>query len=413
MATSDTKQLKVWLHAGVDAPLCCGYVIRVEHGSNHQTSSFSYSEEHLAKYPENAINPGYPLETKTYSTALLRGNFSSFLDVCPGAWGRKSRMSTEQSNGDIDELLVGVHDQVGALSFTRESETPGEPFNGYDTVHLEKMLRLSRAFEQGQNFWRKYPRFITNLGGARPKFTLVSNGAQWIAKLPSALDLPTHPSNPRLEAAVMKLGKLCGLNVPDSQLISVDGRDVLLVRRFDREIKNGVWLRHKFASLRSIFHSKPEVQRYVLHGSYLRFARELNGWSSQSEEDKRELFKRVTFNCLVSNTDDHDLNHGMIDTGSGFKLSPVFDVVPQQRTSRRLHLVLGVGEYGTEASLRNLLSNCEVFGLSKEEAQYEIAEIEAVVKIQWRECLGSYGIPSSQQELLTNAFCPEFFRSPA
>jgi serine/threonine-protein kinase HipA len=121
----------------------------------------------------------------------------------------------------------------------------------------------------------------------------------------------------------------------------------------------------------------------------------------------------MTFNCLVSNTDDHDLNHGMVDTGSGFRLSPSFDVVPQQRTSRRLYLVLGAGEYGTEASCRNLLSNSEVFGLSEEEARYEIAKMEATVKKHWRECLGSYGLGSSQQELLANAFCPEFFHFPA
>lgn len=397
----------VWSHAGTGSPVECGTVTREEIGSAHYVSKFRYAENN-----NSPLNPGFDSLETTYSTTLLRGNFSTFLDVCPGAWGRRVRMLEVQPTGQLSELLLGVHDQVGSLSFTPHEETPGEIFNGYEAVHLGKMLKLSRAFEGGERFWRNEQRFITNLGGVRPKFTVVTDGDQWIAKLPSVLDAPLLPSNPRLEAAVLELAKICNLNVPEFRMWSIDNRDVLLVKRFDRTLINNAWSRHRYASLRSIFHSKPGVQQYVLHGSYQRFARELDAWSVQPAIDKHELFKRIAFNCLVSNTDDHDLNHGVIDTGAGFRLSPLFDVVPQARTGRRAHLVLSLGDLGTEATYRNLISDCEVFGLTKADAAKMIEGLECQIEANWRHCLDKFGFLKKQQDLMSYAFCPGAFRNP-
>ena len=209
----------------------------------------------------------------------------------------------------------------------------------------------------------------------------------------------------------MDLAEIAGLNVPQRQLVCVAGKDVLLVERFDRQYVEelGGWARFPYSSARTVFYSKPEVQRYAITGSYQRLSLELATWSRDTVADRLELFKRIVLNCLVNNLDDHDTNHGFIDTGNGFKLSPLFDVVPQRPAGAQPRLALNVGEYGAYATKKNLLSECTRFGLATQDASQIIETLRAIVTANWEKCLVANGVSNVGIERIAPAFCSSYF----
>ena len=195
-------------------------------------------------------------------------------------------------------------------------------------------------------------------------------------------------------------------------MIHVAGKDVLLVERFDRHYLEGAingWARYPYVSARTVFFSRPEIQRYTITGSYPRLSLALATWSNKTAQDRLELFRRIVFNCLVNNLDDHDLNHGFINRGNGFELSPLFDVVPQRPAGARPRLALNIGQFGGEATRENLLSDCEQFGLSSAAAALEIETLRALVRANWEQCLISNGVSGVHIERIAPAFCSESF----
>lgn len=174
------------------------------------------------------------------------------------------------------------------------------------------------------------------------------------------------------------------------------------------------------------------AQRYLKHGlvsgltvvdaedgytgrerwSYLLLADELKRWSSKNREDRCELFRRMVFNAMVTNNDDHPRNHALLRTSGGWRLSPAYDIVPTAMVSQeRRELALTVGEFGRAASTYNLLSRADVFGLSTEEATGIMSSMLAVVK-SWKELFTKYGVEQRSIIMLEQAILPEsYFRT--
>ncbi len=145
--------------------------------------------------------------------------------------------------------------------------------------------------------------------------------------------------------------------------------------------------------------------------SYPLLADELRRWSVKPAEDRRELYRRMVFNAMVTNNDDHPRNHALLHTTAGWRLSPAYDILPVAMVSvERRDLALEVGRFGRAASLYNLLSQCEAFGLGEEEARSLIDGMLAVVR-GWREFFTERGVDAMGIEMLEQAMLPEcFFR---
>ena len=245
----------------------------------------------------------------------------------------------------------------------------------------------------------------SSLGGARPKATTAMDGKQWIAKFSRSGD---HFPICRAEYATMMLASKVGLNVPPVRLKKVMEQDIYLIERFDR-LSSG---RIPFISGLTITgaHETESTRQ-----SYRNLADQLRLFGSKSKEDTRELWKRMVFNILCNNTDDHLRNHGFLWDGKGWRLSPAYDIVPLPEVGTERILALGVGQEGRRATLRNALSDATGFGLTKAEAVAIASAMQKNVKAGWKKLFQKCGLSSVEIERLAVCFiaCDEAIENNA
>lgn len=242
----------------------------------------------------------------------------------------------------------------------------------------------------------------TNLGGARPKLTIEHEGKQWIAKYPAREDRGAPIA--RIERAMLALSEACGIRAAKAQVVQ---QDILLVQRFDRaRSADGGWRRDAFLSAQTVFHGNVEVQAYAY--SYARLALEMAKFSETLAADREELYRRMVFNCCISNTDDHERNHGFLaaDMPGRYRLSPAYDMVPRKHATVRREHALVIGADGYVATRRNLLSECASFGLRQAQAQAIVDEIEAAVQARWARALLDEGLSEEQAQDWAACFRP-------
>jgi serine/threonine-protein kinase HipA len=247
------------------------------------------------------------------------------------------------------------------------------------------------------------------MGGARPKVTVEDDHKIWLAKLPEKAD---RHNMQRIEYATLELARAAGLRVCGTRLEQVGERDALMLDRFDRDWNpdaNAYWRYGLVSGLTVIDAEDGYLGRE--RWSYPLLADELRRWSVKSNDDRRELFLRMVFNAMVTNNDDHPRNHALLQLGGGWRLSPAYDILPVPMVSvERRDLAMEVGRFGRAASLYNILSRCDAFGLSKEEAQALIDGMLAVVR-GWREFFIERGVQHRSIEMLEQAMLPpSFFR---
>jgi serine/threonine-protein kinase HipA len=135
-------------------------------------------------------------------------------------------------------------------------------------------------------------------------------------------------------------------------------------------------------------------------GSYADLALWLRRHGSAPGEDVPELFLRMVFNVLIGNTDDHLRNHAVIDFGDGFRLSPLFDVMPWPATGGERLQAIGVGRQGRFATVENALSDAALFGLKPDAAQAEIRRLQAAIAGGWEAAFRGAGLPAREFELV-------------
>jgi serine/threonine-protein kinase HipA len=208
----------------------------------------------------------------------------------------------------------------------------------------------------------------------------------------------------------LELARAAGLNVCATRIEKVGSRDVLLLRRFDRtwDPETGHYFRHGLVSGLTILDAEDghaDRERW----SYLLLADELRRWSAKNGEDRKELFQRMVFNAMVTNNDDHPRNHAVLNSGGGWRLSPAYDIVPAPLISlERRDLALTVGKFGRAASRYNLISRCDVFGLTPEDAENIIADMHVVVQ-NWKGFFIERGVEYRSIEMLDRAILPASF----
>lgn len=139
------------------------------------------------------------------------------------------------------------------------------------------------------------------MGGARPKAVVEDDDGLWLAKFNRPDDAW---SSARVEHAMLVLARKCGIDTAEGRVKRVAGRDVLLVERFDRQKAAEGYLRARMISALTLLRAQDTYSDRD-KWSYVALAEEIRRASARPSKDAPELFRRMVFNALISNTDDH------------------------------------------------------------------------------------------------------------
>lgn len=285
------------------------------------------------------------------------------------------------------------------------------------TLNLEKLNQIADAIvaeedlpaDAGVDQVAELMLIGTSMGGARPKVVVEDEEGLWIAKFNRPDDLW---NSARIEHAMLTLARSCGISASESRLITIAQRDVLLVKRFDREKTKGGYFRARMISGLTLLGAQ-DTHHDRDKWSYVLLAEELRRVSARPEQDAAELFRRMCFNALISNIDDHPRNHAILAKDRHWRLSPAYDLTPSVPVSlERRDLALNVGDAGRYANAENILSQCMRFLLKREQAEACIREMEKCIQATWYPAMRSVGVSEKHCQLLSGAFNYPGFRLP-
>ncbi len=381
-------------------------------------SAFTYRKSWLAHAERFEISPDLPLREGYFTRRASSGEDSPFplalADTEPDTWGKRiiqrAHAKLRQRDSTLGaltrfDLLTAVDDfsRIGAL---RLRDAKGHFLRSDPEFHtpqfseLEKIYASTRAVEQGTETEADL-RFLqgkgTSLGGLRPKCTVLdTDGALALGKFPSISDTR---SVVRGEVLALKLAALAKLDVAQARVEAVDGTPVSIIRRFDRTAEGA---RIAYLSGGSLLQARRDEDR-----AYTELADALRRVSARPAEDVRELWRRLLFNFLINNVDDHLWNVGVLYTGNGqWRLAPVFDVNPFPDRVRESKTWLSE-DTGPITSLEQLIHGSTYFGLQSIEAQEETNAMAAAVA-NWREIATSkeVGLTDADLQVFAPAFQP-------
>ena len=373
---------------------------------------FVYGRRYLQRDDAVEFDPvELRLGESEYRTTSHKGVFGALRDAGPDYWGRLviERHAGMPPADEMGYLLESADDRAGALGFGLNVQPPAPRRDYNQTLELAGLQQIAQALlddggrADGVTATQvaELMRAGTSMGGARPKVVVEDDGALWLAKFNLRED---RWNMARVEHAMLRLAARCGLDVAQSKVVSVAGRDVLLVRRFDRDKADGGYLRHRMVSALSLlrgdegYHDRPRW-------SYLLLAEEVRRACLQAETDARELFRRMCFNALISNNDDHPRNHALLARDRHWRLSPAYDLTPNPQVSiERRDLALTVGDFGRAATAENLLSQSARFGLRRDDAADMVEAMRVTVQSQWFATARAAGVSDVDCDRITGAF---------
>jgi serine/threonine-protein kinase HipA len=375
-----------------------------------ESATFAYDPAYLARPDAYQLDPALQLVAGQQQTPTGLKIFGAFSDSAPDRWGRRViARNAEQAGGDgrggrrsfgeIDYLL-GVRDDMrqGALRFrdpTRGVFLADEKTGIPPLVDLPELLgaadRLERD-EASEEQLRMLLRGGSSLGGARPKANvLLADGRVAIAKFPSADD--DHDVI-RWEAVALGLARAAGIEVADWRLHLADDKPVLLIDRFDRAAAKRVG----YVSAMTMLEATDGTR-----GSYLEIAAVVEDTSPTTTGDLHQLWRRIAFSTLASNTDDHLRNHGFLRrTSAGWSLAPAFDLNPDPEPGPK-HFATSIDGGDDRSSAETLMSVIDDFRLSREEAIATLGEVRTACE-KWRAVAAKSGLSAAAVQRMAPAF---------
>jgi len=358
--------------------------MRTTHGN--EGASFEYAEDWLAFTWAFALDPALPLGRGVFHTDKTRKIFSFLTDCMPDRWGRTLIMQQVIRQAEYlgkmpntlteANFLLSVNDTLrqGALRFTHADTNHFLRSEGGvpALVSLGGLLSASGNIQKNAYTDKDMQTLLepgSSLGGARPKAGIQDGrGVLWIAKFPAARD---DWDVALWEYVALTLAHKAGLQTPAFRLEKITGKNVLLVRRFDRDASGRI----PFASAMTMLNLRDREQ-----ASYADIADVLRAGGSAPENDLRELWKRMIFNAAISNVDDHLRNHGFLRESAGWRLSPVYDLEstpPLYKSPRQNTSVLpGSGGSSLDNVYEEALAVSELFGVSLAQARAAILSID-------------------------------------
>jgi serine/threonine-protein kinase HipA len=387
-------------------------------------SRFAYGSRYIERSDAFEIDPvslGLSDKKRVRGAELFPLNqlaqFGGIRDASPDAWGRRvieaQRRVPVNSLSEADYLLGAGSDRVGALDVRGALDSPGHP-GAAQVQSLPYLLEAAERVDLGLPGPASLNDFLGSApgaGGARPKATVRDEtGLLWLAKFPARGD---HFDVARAECCTLLLAKRCGLNVPQVRVQDIGGKSVLLIRRFDRYWQAPGTILDVDTALQETLPSQGLAEQRLPFVSGLtlvacdEFESRLKGYSDLAlavratihpkhiRTDSEELFGRMVFNIFVSNDDDHLRNHGFLRDPhlSGWRLSPLYDVVPRPSLAFERQLHLQVGAQGKLATLDNAMSAFSAFTPQRPTAIAIIRRIWGELR-QWRtafEAMGANG----------------------
>lgn len=324
-------------------------------------------------------------------------------DAAPDAWGRRvidAQLSLRDAGPNADERLYLLHSHSDRFAAVDFQSSPGEYVargSGVrDLALIQQAMDGIAAGEPLADDVQAAAQRGTSLGGARPKAIIEHEGAPWLAKFSCSTDpYPVVAS----EALAMHLAAAAGLQVATTKLTQVAGRPVLLVQRFDRlSHTDGAWRRcHAVSALTMLGLSEFEAR----YASYEDLAQILRGpLGRRGRDDVRELFSRLLWNILVSNTDDHARNHAALWDGEGLRLTPAYDICPQLRHGGAAAQAMAIIGDQRASSLALCMQAAPQYLFTAAEARERLIEMLDVINERWLPMVDQLAIPAIDARLL-------------
>ena len=390
----------IWLpHA--TAPVVAG---RIELENNLYT--FNYGRSYLARADAIPIHaPELPLQAGRIMPEPPLEIAGCLRDGAPDAWGRRviiNRLTglsgDAASRVEFDELTFMLNsgsDRIGALDFQSSAQLyqPREPEN----ATLEELLDAAGRVERGERIPAALDKALfhgSSIGGARPKALIQNAQDKFIAKFSATNDTMAVV---KAEYVAMRLAAEVGLDVAPVHLATASGKDVLLVRRFDRDRTPGGWTRRAMVSALTLFGLSELQARYA---SYADLAEMVRARFTRPQATLRELFGRLVFNVLTGNTDDHARNHAAFWDGNDLSLTPAYDICPQPRNGREANQAMLVNGEDRRSQLESCRLSAANFLMSDAEARALITDQVATISRQWKAVCDEAGLNGVDRDYL-------------
>lgn len=379
---------------------------------NKEGATFEYDASWIEHKERFSLEPALKLGPGPFHTPADMPMFGAIGDSAPDRWGRALMRRMERRRADHEKrpprtlqeidylLLVDDETRQGALRF---AELPGGPFLREEganrtppLIALPALLSATERVVEDKDREEDLRLLLapgSSLGGARPKASVRDrDGHLAIAKFPRRDD---EYNTVLWEATALSLAKVAGIPVPDARIKRVSNKPVLLARRFDRSHDRRI----PFLSSMSMLDARDNQTR-----SYMEIADALRQYGAMPKEDLRGLWRRVLFNVLISNTDDHLRNHGFLYDGpTGWRLSPAYDLNPVPIDIKPRILTTAIDENDTSASFELAMSVAEYFELDVNEARTIALDVAKAVS-SWRQEAARQGLSKAEIDRMASAF---------
>ena len=402
------------VHVYVDLdemPHLCGRLwTRARKGQ--ESATFTYDEGWLKSQVKFSLEPALSLGSGAFQSGQGKALFGAIGDSAPDRWGRVLMRRAERRTADREKraprtlreidylLMVDDEARLGALRFTKEVGGPFLRTDGVDRipplVKLPQLLAAAEHFEEESDDDEDLRLLLapgSSLGGARPKASVrKQNGDLLIAKFPHKTD-ETHVV--LWEGLALRLAKMAGIAACSSKIERVTRKPVLVIERFDRVQRRRI----PFLSAMSMLGARDNETH-----SYLEVVDSLRQHGASVERDLEELWRRIVFYILVSNTDDHLRNLGFLYDGSeGWRLAPAYDLNPVPVDIKPRILSTNITWDDGTASLDLAFEVAEYFKLSKSRALSIVKQVGKAV-VGWKKEATNIGIGKNEQERMASAF---------
>lgn len=403
------KECTVFVCTDINDPIAAGKFAIDDTGQGH----FIYGRKWRSLTTSFAFDPiNLPLnEAQQSITVHGDGTYGVLSDAGPNNWGKKVAHSIcrvqkiDFPSNPVEWLLHASNFGSGCLAFTENPSQPPEIL----TTSLPSLTELDSKFIALTDDLDsiKDPELIrliapgASLGGVRPKTVVIHDNAEYIVKLNRRDDLFDVST---VEYASLRLAHLAKIDVPDFELVKVGDRPALIIKRFDRTENSG---RLHYISANSLLNVNQLIvpdHEYRTRYSYAGIAEISRKIDPEAVTDSHQIYRRMVFNILIGNVDDHLRNHGFImtDKPGKYRLSPAFDILPHLESAAAPQYI-GVGAYGRASTIDNALSQSGRFFLNSNQAEEIIQEVLSVVT-SWKRIFKESGVSNKDIQLLGSCF---------